>query len=38
MAITEYYLLVYILDPSYYSRKLVNDQLDLTLDFVNFHQ
>lgn len=39
MALTEYHLLAYILDPRYCGTKLNEDQLDSTLNFVNlYHQ
>lgn len=37
MAITEYHLLAYILDPRYFGTKLTDDQLDSTLNFVNMY-
>jgi len=39
MALTEYHLLAYILDPRYCDIKLTDDQLDSTLNYVNmYHQ
>lgn len=39
MAVTEYHLLAYILDPKYRGINMNSDQMDFTLDFINlYHQ
>jgi len=35
MALTEYHLLAYLLDPIHCGIKLTNDQLDSTLNYVS---
>lgn len=39
MAVTEYHLIAYVLDPKYRGIKMNSDQMDSTLDFINlYHQ